>query len=31
MIYGIRSTLTGIEPHGYGVGDLRYIHPISAE
>lgn len=31
MIYGIRSTLTGIEPHGYGVGDLRYIHPIHAE
>jgi len=31
MVYGIRSTLTGIEPHGYGIGDLRYIHPISAE
>jgi len=31
MVYGIRSTLTGIEPHAYGIGDLRYIHPISAE
>lgn len=28
MIYGIRSTLTGIEPHPYGVGDLRYIRPV---
>lgn len=31
MTYGIRSTLDGMEPHGYGIGDLRYIHPISAE
>lgn len=30
MIYGIRSTLTGIEPHPYGCGDLRYIRPINA-
>ena len=31
MTYGIRSTLDGMEPHGYGIGDLRYIHPISGE
>ena len=31
MTSGIRSTLDGMEPHGYGIGDLRYIHPISAE
>lgn len=29
MSYGIRSTLAGIEPHPYGVCDLRYIHPIN--
>ena len=31
MTYGIRSTLDGVEPHGYGIADLRYIHPISGK
>lgn len=31
MCYGIRSTLAGIEPHPYGVCDLRYIHPINPQ
>lgn len=31
MAYGIRSTLKGIEPHPYGVGDLRYIRPRTVD
>lgn len=31
MCYGIRSTLCGIEPHAYGIGDQRFIHPIDME
>ena len=31
MIYGIRSTLCGVEPHSYGIADQRYIHPIALE